>query len=84
MRGRVIIFVAGRGKENLANMIMSFESIFFIILYFQTQEMVKIIENYVLSEPIGVGSYGTVYKAKNKLSQAMFAVKVIPLEKFLE
>ena len=29
--------------------------------------MVKMIENYILSEAIGEGSYGTVYKAKHKL-----------------
>ena len=56
-----------RGKIVFLNVIMSFESLFFIILFIQTQAMVKMIENYVLSEPIGEGSYGTVYKAKHKL-----------------
>ena len=28
--------------------------------------MVKVIENYVLTEPIGEGNYGVVYHATNK------------------
>ena len=44
--------------------------------------MVKIIENYILTESIGVGSYGTVYQAKHKINQSLFAIKVIPMEKF--
>ena len=46
--------------------------------------MVKIIENYVLSELIGEGSFSTVYKAKHKLNEKLYAVKIIPIEKFLQ
>lgn len=46
--------------------------------------MVKMIENYILSDTIGSGSYGTVHKAKHKINQRTFAIKIIPVEKFYQ
>lgn len=46
--------------------------------------MVKIIEGYVLSEIIGEGSFSTVYKATHQEKGSIFAVKMIPIEKFQE
>lgn len=46
--------------------------------------MVKIINDYTLLEQIGAGSYGSVYKAKHKSNNDLYAVKVIPIEKFHE
>lgn len=41
--------------------------------------MVKIIEGYILSEVIGEGNFGLVYKATHKEKQGTYAVKVIPV-----
>jgi serine/threonine protein kinase len=38
----------------------------------------KKIQNYLLEETIGEGSYGTVYKATDSLTDQTFAIKVIP------
>jgi serine/threonine-protein kinase ULK/ATG1 len=44
--------------------------------------MQKVVENYLLSESIGAGQYGKVYRAKNQKTGEVVAIKVIPLEKF--
>ncbi|KRX01572.1 Protein kinase-like domain [Pseudocohnilembus persalinus] len=44
----------------------------------------KVIENYILNEIVGSGSYGKVYKARNMKNDEIVAVKVIPLQKFKE
>lgn len=44
--------------------------------------MNKVIEDYVLLEKIGQGQYGNVYKAENRKNHALFAVKVMNVEKF--
>lgn len=41
--------------------------------------MSKVIENYILNEIVGSGSYGKVYKARNMKNDEIVAVKVIPL-----
>lgn len=46
--------------------------------------MSKVIENYVLHEIVGSGSYGKVYRAKNMKNDDTVAIKVIPLDKFKE
>lgn len=46
--------------------------------------MSKIIENYMLQDVIGTGSYGKVYKAKNMNNDSVVAIKVIKLEKYRE
>ena len=46
--------------------------------------MVKIIDNYTLTEYIGKGEYGKVYKATNIDAKMNVAIKMIPLKKFEE
>ena len=46
--------------------------------------MSKVIENYILSDVIGSGQYGKVYKAKNMKNDTVVAIKVVKLEKFRE
>jgi len=44
--------------------------------------MNKIIEDYVLQEKVGQGQYGNVYKAENRKTKGVYAVKVMNVEKF--
>ena len=44
--------------------------------------MSKIVENYLLQEPIGKGVYGQVYRAIHQKSKVEFAIKVIPKSSF--
>lgn len=44
--------------------------------------MSKLVENYLLQEPIGKGVYGQVYKAIHQGTNKVFAVKVIPKASF--
>ena len=46
--------------------------------------MSKLIENYLLQEVVGSGSYGKVYRAKNVKTEQIVAVKVVKLDKFKE
>lgn len=46
--------------------------------------MHKIVENYILYESIGSGSYGKVFRAKNTKTNETVAVKAVPLDKFKE
>jgi serine/threonine protein kinase len=39
--------------------------------------MNKVVEDYILSEKLGQGQYGNVYKAENKKNKKLFAVKVM-------
>ena len=42
----------------------------------------KIIENYTLCEVLGEGSFGKVYQGLNNLTNELYAIKVIPIQKF--
>lgn len=45
--------------------------------------MSKIIENYLLTETVGQGQYGKVYKATHKkIENSLYAIKTIKLDKF--
>lgn len=44
--------------------------------------MVKIIDNYTLTDYLGKGEYGKVYKATNIDTKINVAIKMIPLKKF--
>lgn len=44
--------------------------------------MLKIVDNYTLTEYIGRGEYGKVYKGFNIDTKIDVAVKMIPLSKF--
>ena len=44
--------------------------------------MSKVIEDYILQEKIGSGQYGNVYRAEHKTTKALFAVKIMNVEKF--
>ena len=46
--------------------------------------MNKVIDNYILSEVLGVGQYGKVYKALNIQTNSLFAVKLVKKQKFDE
>lgn len=46
--------------------------------------MYKIVENYILYDPIGAGQYGKVFRAKNTKTNETVAVKTIPLQKFAQ
>lgn len=46
--------------------------------------MIKIVDNYTLTEYLGKGEYGKVYKATNIETKIDVAVKMIPLSKFEE
>lgn len=54
----------------------------FIINLNWQNRMVRVIEGYVLNEVIGEGNFGLVYKATHKDKAGIYAVKVIPNEKF--
>ena len=45
--------------------------------------MAKIIDNYILLEPIGHGQFGEVHKGRNLISKEAVAVKTIKLDRFL-
>jgi len=45
--------------------------------------MAKIIDNYILLEDIGEGTFGEIHKGRNLISKESVAVKTIKLEKFL-
>lgn len=45
--------------------------------------MAKIIDNYILLEGIGQGSFGEVHKGRNLISKEAVAVKTIKLDRFL-
>lgn len=44
--------------------------------------MVKIIDNYTLTDYLGKGEYGKVYKATHIDTKINVAIKIIPLKKF--
>ena len=44
--------------------------------------MMKIVDNYTLTEYLGKGEYGKVYKATNIDTKIDVAIKMIPLSKF--
>lgn len=44
--------------------------------------MLKIVDNYTLTEYLGKGEYGKVYKAVNIDTKFDVAIKMIPLTKF--
>ena len=44
--------------------------------------MVKIVDNYALSEVIGKGQYGKVYKATHIDTKMLVAIKSITIDKF--
>lgn len=44
--------------------------------------MIKIVDNYTLTEYLGKGEYGKVYKAFNIDTKIDVAIKMIPLNKF--
>ena len=44
--------------------------------------MMKIVDNYTLTEYLGKGEYGKVYKATNIDTKIDVAIKMIPLTKF--
>lgn len=46
--------------------------------------MLKIVDNYTLTEYLGKGEYGKVYKAINMDTKFDVAIKMIPLSKFSE
>ena len=46
--------------------------------------MIKIVDNYTLTEYSGKGEYGKVYKAFNIDTKIDVAIKMIPLTKFEE
>jgi serine/threonine protein kinase len=45
-------------------------------------KMLKIVDNYTLTEYLGKGEYGKVYKAFNIDTKIDVAIKMIPLSKF--
>ena len=45
--------------------------------------MAKIIDNYILLEAIGMGTFGEVHKGRNLISKEAVAVKTIKLDRFL-
>ncbi|CAK75359.1 unnamed protein product (macronuclear) [Paramecium tetraurelia] len=45
--------------------------------------MAKIIDNYILIEAIGQGTYGEIHKGRNLISKEAVAVKTIKLDRFL-
>ncbi|KAM3138106.1 hypothetical protein pb186bvf_009779 [Paramecium bursaria] len=45
--------------------------------------MAKIIDNYILIEAIGLGTFGEIHKGRNLISKEAVAVKTIKLERFL-
>lgn len=46
--------------------------------------MVKIVDNYTLTEAIGQGQYGKVYKATHVDTKMNVAIKCIRVDKFIE
>jgi serine/threonine protein kinase len=44
--------------------------------------MSKLVENYLLQEPVGKGVYGQVFRAVHQKTKAEYAVKVIPKSSF--
>jgi serine/threonine protein kinase len=44
--------------------------------------MLKIVDNYTLTEYLGKGEYGKVYKAYNINTKIDVAIKMIPISKF--
>ena len=46
--------------------------------------MNKVIDNYTLSEVLGVGQYGKVYKALNIKTNSLYAVKIVKKQRFDE
>ena len=44
--------------------------------------MSKLVENYLLQEPVGKGVYGQVFRAIHQKTKDVFAVKVIPKSSF--
>lgn len=46
--------------------------------------MVKIIDNYTITDYLGKGEYGKVYKATNIDTKINVAIKMIPLHRFEE
>lgn len=46
--------------------------------------MFKTIENYLLEEVIGTGSYGKVYRAVDKTTKEVVAIKIMNKEKLIE
>ena len=46
--------------------------------------MVKMIENYILAEVVGEGSFGKVYRSTHLSKNQDFAVKAIPIQKLNE
>lgn len=45
--------------------------------------MAKIIDNYIVCENIGLGTFGEIHKGRNLVSKEPVAVKTIKLDKFL-
>lgn len=45
--------------------------------------MAKIIDNYILIEGIGQGTFGEIHKGRNLISKEAVAVKTIKLDRFL-
>lgn len=46
--------------------------------------MAKIIDNYILVETIGCGSFSETQKGRNLINKEVVAVKTIKLEKFMK
>ena len=46
--------------------------------------MAKIIDNYILVETIGFGSYSEIQKGRNLINKEVVAVKTIQLDKFMK
>jgi serine/threonine protein kinase len=45
-------------------------------------KMSKLVENYLLQEPVGKGVYGQVFRAVHQKTKGEYAVKVIPKSSF--
>ena len=45
--------------------------------------MAKIIDNYILLELIGQGTFGEIHKGRNLINKETVAVKTIKLDKFM-